>query len=57
MVLWRVPIFAMLCKGAVLMLWPASLFLGLIPVGLSPFFSLLIGGDFHCISFLQEIVF
>jgi hypothetical protein len=37
MVLW-VPIFAMLCKRAVLLLWHASLFLGLRHVG--DFFSL-----------------
>jgi hypothetical protein len=48
MVLW-VPIFTMLCRRAVPMLWRASLltFLGLRPVGFPPPFSFLIGG-FHC---------
>jgi hypothetical protein len=45
MVLW-VPIFAMLYRRAVLMLWPALLFLGLRPVGFFPPCSFLLGG-FH----------
>jgi hypothetical protein len=43
MVLW-VPIFAMLCRREVPMLWHASLFLGLMPFGFIPHFSLLICG-------------
>jgi hypothetical protein len=47
MMLW-VPIFAMLSKRAVPMLWHASLFLGLKLVGVfPPYISVLISG-FHC---------
>jgi hypothetical protein len=42
-----VPIFAMLYKRAVPMLWHVSLLLGLRPVGFSLLFSFSIG-SFHC---------
>jgi hypothetical protein len=55
MVLW-VPIFAMLSKRAVPMLWHVSLFLGLRPVAFPPLFLFLIGG-FYFLLLVRKTIF